>query len=417
MIQSVWFLILTEVDNRGKMQKVQSFNEKLGYKKQPVGFATKAIHSGQEPEQWNNRAVVTPLVTSNIYKQVTPEVDFGFQYSRYLNPTRDVLEKCLASIDNAKYGLTFASGVGALTAIITTLQSGDGIISTHNLYGGSNRLFRDLALKMGMEVDYVDFDDLKSLEKAFKANTKMVWMETPTNPLLTILDIKAIANLVHSKSKAFLAVDNTFLTSYFQRPLELGADVVMYSLSKFTNGHSDVIGGAVTTNDKKFYENLKYYQISIGVTPSPHECYNVIRSLKTLALRMEQHSKSSYAVAQYLDAHPKVVKVFHPSLKTHVNHEIALAQSYGHSGIMSFYIRGSLEHSKKFFQSLKLVIVAQSLGGCETVASFPWVMSHSDVEEKKRIAIGITDNLIRISIGLEDVDEIIADIDQALRQV
>lgn len=356
-------------------------------------------------------------MTSNIYKQLTPEEDFGFQYGRYNNPTREVLDKLLATIDNAEYALTFSAGVGALTAIIATLKSGDRIISTHNLYGGTNRLFRDLAMKMGMEIDYVDFDDIKSLENALKENTKMVWIETPTNPLLTILDIKAIADTVHSKSKAFLVVDNTFLTPYFQRPLELGADIVMFSLSKFTNGHSDVVGGAVTTNNKVLYENIKYFQISTGVTPSPHDCYNVIRSLKTLALRMEQHSKSAYAVAQFLDSHSKIEKVFHPALKTHANHEIALAQSYGHSGIMSFYIKGSLEQSKMFFKSLKLILVAQSLGGCESVASFPWLMSHADVEVKQRIAIGVTDNLIRLSVGLEDIDELIADLDQALQQV
>lgn len=358
-----------------------------------------------------------PLVTSNIYQQQTPNGDIGFQYSRYLNPTRDVLEKCLASIDNAKYGLAFSAGVGAITAIISTLKSGDGIISTHNLYGGTNRLFNNLAKKMGMEIDYVDYENLQSLEKAFKANTKMVWIETPTNPLLTILDIKAIADMVHNKSKAFLVVDNTFLTSYFQRPLELGADVVMFSLSKFTNGHSDVIGGAVTTNDKKFYETLKYYQISTGVTPSPYDCYNVIRSIKTLAVRMEQHSRSSYTVAQFLDAHSKVEKVFHPALVSHANHKIALAQSYGHSGIMSFYIKGSMEQSKKFFESLNLILVAQSLGGCESSASYPWLMSHADVEEKQRIAIGVTDNLIRLSIGLEDISELISDLEQALNKV
>lgn len=359
------------------------------------------------------RAVVPPLVTSTTYKHVGPDEHSGYQYSRYKNPTRDVLEKCLASLDDAKFALTFSAGVGALTAILATLQSGDGIISTQNLYGGTIRLFRDLASKMGIDVQYVDFDDMAGFIGAFKPNTKMVWIESPTNPLMTILDIKAIADIVHAKSSAFLVVDNTFLTAYFQRPLELGADVVMYSLSKFTNGHSDCVMGAVTTNNEKFYANLKYYQISTGVVPSPFDCYIVNRSLKTLSLRMEQHSENSYTVARFLEMHPKVEKVFHPALKAHKKHEVALAQSYGHSGILAFYIKGSLAQAEKFFRSLKLVLVSESLGGTETSASFPWMMSHSDLPEPQRIAVGVTENLIRLSVGLEDVRELIADLDQA----
>lgn len=327
------------------------------------------------------------------------------------------MDQSLASLDNAEYALTFSAGVGALTAIIATLQSGDGIISTQSLYGGTIRLFRDLAAKMGIETDYVDFDDLEGFERALKPNTKVVWIESPTNPLLTILDIKAISDVVHSKSKAILVVDNTFLTSYLQRPLELGADIVMYSLSKFTNGHSDVVMGAITTNDKKLYENIKYYHISTGLVPAPYDCFIVSRSLKTLSLRMERHSENSYAVAKFLDGHPKVEKVFHPSLKSHPKHEIALSQSYGHSGIMSFYIKGSLEEAQKFFKSLKLILVAESLGGVESSVSFPWMMSHSDLPEKQRIEVGVTSSLIRFSVGIEDVNALIADLDQALENI
>lgn len=355
---------------------------------------------------------------TSIYERTSHEESSGYQYSRYQNPTRDVLDTCLAALDNAKYALTFSAGVGALTAIITTLDSGDHVITCRDLYGGTIRLFRDLAAaKMGVEIEYVDFDDLKALEKAFKPNTKMVWLESPTNPLLTVVDIKAVADMVHAKSKAYLVVDNTFLTAYLQRPLELGADVVMYSMSKFSNGHSDICMGAVTTNDEKFYETLKYYQVSTGLVPSPFDCYIVNRSIKTLALRMEQHSQSSYTVAKFLESHPKVEKVFHPSLKSHPKHEVALAQSYGHSGILSFYIKGSLEESLKFFKSLKLVLFTLSLGGVETTTSLPWTMSHGDIPEEDRIAVGITQNLIRLSVGVEDVTEIMADLDQALNQM
>lgn len=323
----------------------------------------------------------------------------------------------LAALDDCEFALTFSAGVGALSAIIATLESGDGIITTKNLYGGSIRLFRDLATKMGIEVQYVDFNDINSFENSFKSNTKVVWLETPTNPLLTVLDIKAVAEIAHAKSKALLIVDNTFLTSYFQRPLELGADAVMYSLTKYMNGHSDVSMGAVVTNNKKFYENLKYYQISTGVVPSPFDCYMVIRSLKTLPLRMKKHSINAYEVAKFLETHPKIVKVFHPALKTHDKHEVALMQSYGHSGVFSFYIKGSIEESKKFFQSLKLILISESLGGVESNVSFPWMMSHADVPEKQRRAIGITDTLIRLSVGIEDSDDLVADLDQALASV
>lgn len=396
------------------MENNSNFNVKIGYKKQPDGFSTKAIHSGQSADQWKSRAVVTPIVTSTTFVVPSPDDLDGYQYSRYQNPTRTVLDKCIASLDDGKYALTFSAGVGATTAVIATLESGDGIVSSLDLYGGTIRLFRDFAAKMGIKTDYIDFLDLKALEKALKPNTKIVWIESPTNPLLSLVDIKAIADVVHSKSKAVLVVDNTFLTSYFQRPLELGADIVLYSLSKFMNGHTDVVMGALVMNDKELFKNLNYYQISTGLTPSPRDCYMALRSLKTLALRMEQHSKSSYAVATFLEAHPKVEKVFHPSLKSHKNHEIALKQSYGHSGIMSFYLKGSLEQSKKFFKALKLVIVSQSLGGVETSASFPWTMSHSDLPEKHRLDVGVTPTLVRLSVGLEDVTELIADLDQAL---
>ena len=357
------------------------------------------------------------MTTATTYQLSSPDQQFGFQYGRYENPTRNGLDKSLAALDNAEYALSFSAGVGALTAIIATLQSGDGIISTTNLYGGTIRLFRDFAAKMGIETDYVDFDDLEGFERALKPNTKLVWIETPTNPLLTVLDVRAIADIVHSKSEAKLIVDNTFLTSYFQRPLELGADIVMYSLSKFTNGHSDVIMGAITTNDKELYENLKYYQVSTGVTPGPYDCFIVQRSLKTLALRMERHSENSYAAAKFLEAHPKVEKVFHPSLKSHPKHEIALSQSYGHSGIMSFYLKASEEGTKRFFKSLKFILVAQSLGGVESSMSYPFAMSHSDLPEKQRIEAGVTSNLVRFSVGIEDITGLIADIEQALEQV
>lgn len=363
------------------------------------------------------RAVVPPITTSTAYHKSTPSEKTPYKYARYHNPTRCVLTECLASLDNAKFALAFSTGNASLTALITTLEMGDGILTTKEMYGGSIQLFRDLALKMNIDVTFIDFTDLKSVENSLKPNTKMIWLESPSNPLIKVFDIKAIADLVHVKSKAFVVVDNTFLTSYFQRPLELGADAVMYSMTKYINGHNDVTMGAITTNDEKLYDSLHYYQISIGVTPSPFDCYLVNRSLKTLSLRMERHSENAFAVAKFLELHPKIEKVFHPSLKSHENHEVALRQCYGHSGIMSFYLKGTKEDVTRFFTYLKLVALATSLGGSESVISFPWTMSHEAMPENERIEIGVTESLVRISVGLEDATEIIEDLEQALNQV
>lgn len=363
------------------------------------------------------RAVVPPIMTSVVYQHLGPDEHTGYQYSRYKNPTRDSLETCLAALDGAKYALAFSAGTGALSAILATLKGGDGIISTEYLYGGTIRLFRDLCSKHGIDTQYVDFTDLKAFEDSIKPNTKLVWVESPTSPVMTILDIKAIADIVHAKSGAFLVVDNSFMTPYFQRPLELGADVVMYSVTKFINGHNDVTMGSIATNNETLFKDIKYYQISTGVVPSPFDCYVVNRSLKTLALRMERHSENSFTVAEFLESHEKVEKVLHPSLKSHANHEVALEQSYGHSGILSFYIKGSLEQTKKFFKSLNLIMVTESLGGTESTCSFPYMMSHSDLPEKQRLSVGVTENLIRFSVGLEDVENLIADLDQALNQI
>lgn len=361
------------------------------------------------------RAVVPPISLSTTYKQSGPGQHAGFEYSRSGNPTRQVLEECLAAVDNGKYALTFSSGLGTTTAIITTLKTGDHIITGDDIYGGTNRLFRNLAINMGIEVDFVDLTNLKNLEAAFKASTKMVWMETPTNPTMKVLDIKAIAEVVHASSKAFLVVDNTFMSAYLQRPLELGADIVMYSLTKYMNGHSDVVMGSLSTSNQELYEKLKFYQNAAGIVPSPFDCYLVNRSLKTLNIRMEKHSKNSLAVAKYLEAHSKVDKVLHPALPSHPQHKIALSQTYGHSGIMSFYLtNGTLEMSSQFLKSLKVFILAESLGGYESLAELPSVMTHASVPAEQRSVLGITDGLIRLSVGLEDEMDLIRDLEQAL---
>ncbi|EAT44603.1 AAEL004059-PB [Aedes aegypti] len=387
-----------------------------GFRAQPKGFATKAIHVGQDAEQWKSRAVVPPISMSTTFKQFGPAQHAGYEYGRSGNPTRDVLERCLASLDNGKYGLTFSSGLGVTTTVITMLSAGDHIVAGDDLYGGTNRLLRKVAMKMNIEVDFVDCTDLAKVEAAVKPNTKLFWIETPTNPLLKVIDIEAVSEVAHKFPGVVVVVDNTFLSAYLQRPLDLGADIVMYSLTKYMNGHSDVIMGAAIMNDEALYEQLKFLQNAAGIVPSPFDCYLVNRSLKTLALRMERHKSNSLAIAKFLEKHPKVERVLHPGLPSHPQHELAKKQTYGHSGIMSFYIKGGMEESTKFLQSLEVFTLAESLGGYESLAEVPSVMTHASVPPEHRALLGITDNLIRISVGLEDADDLIVDLKQALEK-
>uniref|UniRef100_A0A2M4CUB2 cystathionine gamma-lyase n=1 Tax=Anopheles darlingi TaxID=43151 RepID=A0A2M4CUB2_ANODA len=395
----------------------QSSSSSDGFLLQPKGFSTKAIHVGQDAEQWNSRAVVPPISMSTTFKQSGPAQHAGFEYGRSGNPTRDVLERCLASLDNGKFGLTFASGLGATTTVITMLKSGDHVVAGDDLYGGTNRLLRNVAMKMGIEIDFIDLTNLEQVEQAIKPNTKLFWMETPTNPLLKVIDIRAVSEIAHKRPGIVVVVDNTFLSAYLQRPLDLGADVVMYSLTKYMNGHSDVIMGAMVTSDEQIYERLKFLQNATGIVPSPFDCYLVNRSLKTLALRMERHKSNSLAIAQFLEGHPKVERVLHPGLPSHPQHELAKRQTYGHSGIMSFYIRGGLEEASVFLKALHVFTLAESLGGYESLAELPSVMTHASVPLEQRVTLGITDALVRLSVGLEDSDDLIGDLKQALEKV
>ncbi|XP_058448505.1 cystathionine gamma-lyase-like isoform X2 [Malaya genurostris] len=389
-----------------------------GFRAQPKGFATKAIHVGQDPEQWTSMAVVPPITMSATFKQRGPAQHSGYEYGRTENPSRNVLEKCLACLDNGKYGLAFASGHGVATAIITLLKAGDHIVASDNLYGGTNRLLRNFCVDMNIAVDFVNGTDLEKVKAALKPSTKLVWMESPTNPLMKVIDIEAVCAEVHRVAGILVVVDNTFLTSYFQRPLDLGADIVMYSLTKYMNGHSDVVMGAAIMNDEALYKKLKFRQNETGIVPSPFDCYLVNRGLKTLSLRMERHKLNSLAIAKFLEGHPKVKRVLHPGLPSHPQHELAKRQSNGHSGIMSFYLNGDgLEESTLFLKSLKVFTLAVSLGGFESLAELPALMSHSSESVEHRSALGITDGLIRLSVGLEDVDDLIADLEQSLNKL
>ncbi|KAH8331363.1 hypothetical protein KR074_001719 [Drosophila pseudoananassae] len=387
----------------------------MSFKPQPSGFATKSIHSGQSPEQWKSASVIPPISLSTTFKQDAPGEHRGYEYSRSGNPTRNVLETCFAALDNAKYGLTFSSGLGATTAVLTMLSSGDHIIVGDDVYGGTNRLIRQVATRLGIVATFVDPTNLQLIKESIKPETKLVWVESPTNPLIKVADIEAIAKLVHGvREDLILAVDNTFLTSYFQRPLELGADMVCYSMTKYMNGHTDVVMGGITMNSPKLYESLKFLQNAVGIVPSPFDCYQVNRSLKTLSLRMEQHQKNALKVAQYLEKHPFVEKVLHPGLPSHPQHQIALKQTYGYSGVFSFYIKGELKHSTAFLKALKVFTLAESLGGYESLAELPSVMTHASVPAEDRKTLGITDGLIRLSVGLEDAEDQIKDLEQAL---
>ncbi|CAH2050630.1 unnamed protein product, partial [Iphiclides podalirius] len=386
-----------------------------GFLNKIAGFSTIAIHAGQDPEKWNSAAVVPPIVTSTTFKQPAPAEHTGFEYGRSGNPTRNTLEECLAALDGGKHALAFASGLGATTTIVSLLNSGDHIVSCDDVYGGTNRLFRKVSERLGVETTFTDFTNIECVRKAIKENTKMIWIETPTNPMLKIIDIAAVSVVAKERGDIIVVVDNTFLTPYLQRPLDFGADIVVYSLTKYMNGHSDVIMGAAVVADDALEQRLRFLQNAMGVVPSPVDCYFVNRSLKTLALRMEQHQKSSYVIAKWLENHPNVTEVLHPGLPSHPQYKIAQKQMTGHSGVFSFKHNGDLQESRKFLSSLKLFILAESLGGYESLAELPSVMTHASVPEEQRTQLGITHSLIRLSVGLEDTEDLINDLDQAFK--
>lgn len=340
----------------------------------------------------------------------------GFEYSRSGNPTRNCLEKAVAAVDGAKYSLALASGLAATMTIAHMLKCGDNIICMNDVYGGTNRYFRRVASEMGLEVSFVDCTKLDCLKAAIKPNTKLVWVETPTNPTMKVIDIKGCADVVHAHNKDIIVVvDNTFMSAYFQRPLALGADICMYSATKYMNGHSDVVMGLVSMNRDDLYERLKFLQNAIGAVPSPFDCYLCNRGLKTLHLRMKQHFINAVAVAKFLEADPRVDKVVFPGLPSHPQYELMKRQCTGCPGMITFYIKGDLTNATAFLRNLKLFALAESLGGYESLAEHPAIMTHASVPEEERKVLGISDTLIRLSIGIEDVEDIIVDLDQALK--
>ena len=378
------------------------------------GFATRAIHAGQDPDPTTG-ATIVPIYQTSTYTQEAPGVNKGYEYSRSGNPTRASLEECMASLEGARYGLAFASGLAATTAVMSTLLSpGDHVVAGDDLYGGSYRLF-DKVLKQGGGLDftYADTTDPESVEEALTPETKLLWIETPTNPLLTISDVAALSEMAHDRG-AVVAVDNTFASPYFQNPLALGADIVVHSTTKYMGGHSDVVGGAVMTSNEEFYEGIKFYQNAAGAVPGAFDSWLVLRGLKTLAVRMRQHEENALAVARFLQDHPKVDRVYYPGLPSHPQHALAKRQMRGFSGMVSFTLKGGTEAAYAAMKRTKLFHLAESLGGVESLLTHPATMTHAAIPKEQREARGVTDGLMRLSVGIEDGDDLIADLRDAI---
>ncbi len=380
--------------------------------KRKFGFGTLAIHAGQEPEATTG-AVMTPIFQTSTYAQSSPGQHRGYEYSRTDNPTRTAYQTCVAALEGGKHALAFASGLATTDAVLHLLKTGDHVVVGDDVYGGTFRIFDKVFRKMGIEFSFVDLTDLRKAEAAFRPNTKLMWLETPTNPMLKVLDIQALTAIARAKS-SISVVDNTFMSAYFQKPLSLGADIVVHSVTKYMNGHSDVVGGILVTSNDTLYQELKFLQNAIGAVPAPMDCFLVMRGLKTLHVRMERHEQNAMALARMLEAHPKVQKVIYPGLESHPQHSIARKQMTGFGGMITFFIQGGLAEARAFLEKVKVFTLAESLGGVESLIEHPAIMTHASVPAESRQALGIHDNLIRISAGIEDLEDLKSDLLAAL---
>lgn len=376
-------------------------------------IATKFIHAGMEPDP-STGAIMTPVYMTSTYVQEAPGVNKGFEYARSQNPTRKALEEALATIENGQYGLAFSSGVAATDAVLKLLSPGDEVVTGNDLYGGTYRLFTKVFERFGLKFKYVDMSSLEAVEAAISADTKLIWLETPTNPLMNIGDIAAIGNIA-KKANALLCVDNTFASPYLQTPLDLGADIVLHSATKYLGGHSDVIQGALVVNDKALYDQLYFIQKSCGAVPGPMDCFLVLRGIKTLHLRMQRHCENGEKIAHWLRNHPKVGKVYWCGFTDHPGYAVASKQMRGFGGMMSFELKdNSLEAAKKVLSSTHLFSLAESLGGVESLINHPASMTHASIPREERIKNGLSDSLIRLSVGVEDADDLIDDLAKAI---
>lgn len=382
-------------------------------------FATNAVHAGQAPESTSG-AITIPIYQTSTYVQQSPGVHKGYEYARTANPTREALEANIASLECGVHGFAFSSGMAATSTIMGLLKQGDHVIVTDNVYGGTYRYFEQIMTDYGLSFTFVDTSNLANVESALESNTRLLFVETPTNPMLRLTDLKRISEFCR-QNDLLLAVDNTFLSPYFQRPLELGADIVVHSTSKYLNGHADVIGGIVIVNSNKLAERLAFLQNAVGAIPGPFDCWLILRSTKTLHLRMRQHNSNALEIAIYLDTHPRVEKVFYPGLESHPQHELARSQQLdpygnpGYGGMISFET-GSFERAKKLLEKVSVFSLAESLGGVESLISHPASMTHASVPAEQRRKLGITDGLARISVGVEYVKDLIKDLEIALEE-
>lgn len=379
-------------------------------------FGTKAVHSGVEPDP-STGAIMTPIYQTSTYVQESPAKHKGYAYARGANPTRNALQKSIAALENGKFGLCFSSGMGATDAVIRLLNPGDEVITSNDLYGGSYRMFKKVYERFGIKFHFINLSDPQALVPYINSNTKMLWLETPSNPLMHIIDIQACAALV-KKNNILVAVDNTFASPYLQNPLALGADIVMHSVTKYLGGHSDVIMGALVVNDEKLYQDLAFIANSCGAVPGPQDSFLVLRGIKTLHLRMERHCLNGKKIAEYLKNHPKIGKVYWPGFADHPNHAIAKKQMNDFGGMLSFSLKNdSLEKAVSFMENVELFSLAESLGGVESLINHPASMTHASIPKEERHKNGLSDSLIRLSIGIEDAEDLIADLDQALAKL
>lgn len=376
-------------------------------------FDTKAVHAGVHPDP-STGAIMTPIFQTSTYVQKSPGDHKGFEYSRTQNPTRFALQDSIAALENSKHGLVFGSGLAAIDAVIKLLKPGDEVISANDLYGGTYRIFTKVFENFGIKFHFISMDDVANIENYVTANTKLLWLETPTNPMMNIVDIKGAAAIA-KKHNLILGVDNTFASPALQNPMDLGADIVMHSVTKYLGGHSDVVMGALTMNDEVLYQRLAFIQNSCGAVAGPQDCFLVLRGIKTLHLRMQRHCENGEKVARYLANHPKVNKVYWPGFESHPNHEIAKSQMKGFGGMISFtFHEDDMQQSFRVMERFKVFALAESLGGVESMANHPATMTHGAIPREERMKVGLLDSLIRLSVGIEDAEDLIADLEQAI---
>jgi cystathionine gamma-lyase len=376
-------------------------------------FATRAIHAGQEPDP-STGAIMPPIYATSTYVQESPGVHKGYEYSRTQNPTRMAYERCVADLESGTHGFAFASGMAAIGTALELIDSGSHVVAMDDLYGGTRRLFSGVRERSaGLEFTYVDMSDANTVADALRENTRMVWIESPSNPLLKLVDLKAVTGIVSDK-EILVVCDNTFATPYLQRPLDLCCDIVMHSATKFLNGHSDMVGGVLATADAGIAERLGYLQNSVGAVTGPFDSFLALRGLKTLDVRMERHCSSALAIAEWLEQDPRVERVLYPGLPSHPQHELAKQQMPGFGGIVTFFIKGDLADARRFLERCEVFSLAESLGGVESLVDHPAIMTHASVPEVERAKLGISDQLIRLSVGIEALDDLVADLDQAL---